>query len=109
LTIEQTRTVDIIAVDHKSNDAWLVISDHLGWNIEEHEHLILLQDKVYAYLDFIESGEFIDKYPNAASSKIGINLVSKFPLSRAAETLVDKLIGYVGSRGYQFKVTSPGN
>jgi hypothetical protein len=41
----------------------LMLADHLNWNNEK-EHLILLQDKINAYLGFIESGQYADNYPN---------------------------------------------
>lgn len=41
------------------------ISDHLDWD-DELEHIHALQEKINAYLRFVESGEILGKYPQAA-------------------------------------------
>ena len=57
MSIEQTNTVDFVSIDEISGDALLTISDHLAWDENEGAHLELLQNKLNAYLRFIESGE----------------------------------------------------
>ncbi len=40
----------------------LLITDHLDW-AEEYEHLLQLQNKINAYIDFLESEQYKDTYP----------------------------------------------
>ncbi len=50
MSIEQTEIVDFVNIDRKSGDVWLTISDHLPGDHGEGEHLVLLQNKLNAYL-----------------------------------------------------------
>ena len=52
---ENKSVIDIISLD-KDDVEILTIADHLEW-YKENEHLILLQDKINAYLTAIENGE----------------------------------------------------
>ena len=79
MSIDQTDVIDLAAIDRASGDLWLTISDHLPWDKNEGDHLILLQNKLNAYLRFIESGEVFKKVPAAEGRNIVINLVGKFP------------------------------
>lgn len=84
MSIEQQSTIDFASIDKASGELWLTISDHLPWADDESAHLILLQDKLNAYLRFTESGEVFKKMPEARGRRIVINLVGKFPLSQTA-------------------------
>lgn len=53
MSIEQSDKIDFISTT-KSGKVQLTISDHLEWNDEE-MHLLILQKKINAYLDFIQS------------------------------------------------------
>ena len=62
MTIEQLDVVDFIGVEKYTNKVILTISDHLDWEKEE-EHLHLMQRKINAYINFIESGELCETVP----------------------------------------------
>jgi hypothetical protein len=74
MSIEDTDTVDFISVSPDQRVV-LSISDHLEWD-SENRHLLQLQQKLNAYLRFIESGEMLEKYPDAAGRPITIQLVT---------------------------------
>jgi hypothetical protein len=61
MSVNQTDTIDIIGTTPGGKVA-LTISDHHFW--DEPLHLQLLQDKINAYLQFIESGQILDDYPD---------------------------------------------
>ena len=106
MSIEQTDTVDFVNIDHGSGDVWLTISDHLGWDQGEGEHLLLLQSKLNAYLRFIESGEIFIEFPETRGRKMVINLVGKFPLSEQANLFLEKARSAISNAGFalQFKL-----
>lgn len=62
----------------------LTISDHLDWDNEQ-GHLRTLQEKLNLYLAFIESGELLVKYPQAAGRHRRIDVV--FRVQPAGEAL----------------------
>ena len=77
MTIEQTETIDFLSVEKVTGVVRMTISDHLDWNSEK-EHIDLLQDKINAYLRFIEGGELIDNYPEYRGKKIVIYIAAKY-------------------------------
>lgn len=56
MSVVEKNKVDGIGRSDDNTKAILMISDHLDWE-NEYEHLILLQDKINAYINFIESGQ----------------------------------------------------
>ena len=73
MTIEQENTIDLIGTNEEKGYVSLIISDHLEWD-EKNEKLLLLQNKINAYLSFIESGQLIEEYPNTEGLKVHIVL-----------------------------------
>ena len=72
-TIENTNTVDAVGVDKATGIVVLKIFDHLGWT-DEHSHLLLLQGKINSYLNFMESGEIFDAYPESKNRDLQIDI-----------------------------------
>jgi hypothetical protein len=63
MSVMNLEVVDVISIDLNGN-AVLTISDDLTWD-DKNEHLLALQNKINAYLGFIESGNIYEEYPNA--------------------------------------------
>ncbi len=109
MSVDQTDAIDFATIDKASGDLWLTISDHLPWDENEGNHLVLLQNKLNAYLRFIESGEVLKKVPAAEGRSIVINLVGKFPLSQKADSFFGKAQAAVEGAGLwlQFSLMRP--
>jgi hypothetical protein len=94
VAIENPKVVDFIGVECLTGCVVLTIADHWDWR-SEGEHILALQEKVNTYLAFIESGELIEQYPDAAERRVVIEIDMKYPppamatefLRRAAETV----------------------
>ncbi len=102
MTIEQTDGVDFVSIDHKSGDVFLLISDHLEWD-EDGEHLLLLQEKINAYLRFIESVEIYDRFPQLKGKKIVINVANKFPFSEQADRFFKLASDVITKAGFRLQ------
>jgi len=76
MSIEQSDKIDFISTT-KSGKVQLTISDHLEWNDEE-MHLLILQKKINAYLNFIQSKQIFKDYPNAKNRKLKISVSMKY-------------------------------
>lgn len=63
MSITETEVIDAMGISKDGKGLLLLLSDHLDWE-NEAEHLLLLQDKINAYLGFIESGQYADVYPD---------------------------------------------
>ncbi|MGL4818928.1 MAG: DUF6572 domain-containing protein [Bacilli bacterium] len=83
MSIMETTVIDGVGVHKETGNVMFVISDHLDWS-EEFEHLVLLQDKLNAYIAFIESGEINERYPIATGRAIEIVVYAKYNRSEKA-------------------------
>ena len=103
MSINQTNIIDAIGMSHEGK-VILTISDHHTWN--ETWHLQLLQDKINFYLQFIESGQILEDYPNAAEKELIIEILVKYqPASEAISFLheAEEIIKDAGF-GFSWKV-----
>jgi hypothetical protein len=78
MSVEQEDVVDAIGVDKISDDVMLTISDHLDWS-NINSHLLLLQAKLNAYINFVDSGELVEQYPNAIGKAVVYDIVAQYP------------------------------
>jgi hypothetical protein len=76
MSIDQLDKIDIISTSD-AGDVVLHIADHLEWD-KEQEHILLLQDKINAYLQFIDDGQIFEHYPTATKTNIVIEVVFKY-------------------------------
>lgn len=60
MAITDMSIIDNISVG-VDNRCYLTISDHLDWKVKG-EHLKYLQDKLNAYVGFVQSGQLIQDY-----------------------------------------------
>ncbi len=72
MSIDQTNVIDAISKSPKG-EIVLTISDHHPW--DNTWHLQLLQDKINAYLQFIEGGQIPKGYITSAGKEIIIDTV----------------------------------
>lgn len=109
MSILEASKVDMIGVpaENSENVVVLGIADHLPWGDDsDHDHLLMLQEKINYYLAFIESGEINVAFPPASGRNPVIRLMSKFEPSSNGQEFVreaSKVLGEVGI-GFQVKV-----
>jgi len=100
MSIDELYKIDIISTTPEG-ETRLTITDHYDWS-NQHQHLLVLQDKLNAYIQFIEDGKVFEKYPSAKKDHISIDVVFKFEpttdailfLNRCKETINDFGIGF---------------
>ena len=97
MSIEDADVVDFICVG-ASGDVELTIADHLDWEDTE-RHIELLQNKIYRYLDFIESGELCQSNPAAAGKQVVIRVRAKLSRAPRAIEFFDFISRVVEERG----------
>lgn len=64
MAVNDSSVVDVVSIDPLKQSVVLDIADHLDWT-EEQKHLLALESKINAYLEFIQSGQLVDVYPDA--------------------------------------------
>jgi hypothetical protein len=107
MTIEQTGVVDIISIPEGSNDAHLIISDHLPWNDTAKDHLLLLQEKINEYVGFIESGTIYEVRSDLKGKRLAIKVIAKYPLSAEASQFIARAKEFLSKAGFTLLHESP--
>jgi hypothetical protein len=104
MTIEQADVIDTIALNEAKGQAVLIISDHLPWDIDEDDHLLMLQTKINSYVDAIESGELFRKRPRTIGKHLAIQIAAKYSLSANGQKLVDAIKAHLLAFGLELRV-----
>ena len=99
MSINQTNIIDAIGI-RREGKVILTISDHHSW--DENCHLQLLQDKINAYLQFIESGQILEDYPNAAGKEVVIETVMKYRPTPGAISFLEEAKEIIKGAGFDF-------
>lgn len=100
MSINQTDTIDVIGTTSEGK-VILTISDHHSW--QETWHLSLLQDKINAYLQFIENGQIFEDYPNAVGRELMIEIIMKYCPIGEALTFLEKCKKIILKAGIGFE------
>ena len=102
MSIEQSDRVDAVGVDASSGKVILTISDDLDWS-DESSHLLALQDKLNAYLQFIESGELLSADPDATRRKVVIDVVTRLEIPTSGLRFLEEVRPILGSTGIELR------
>lgn len=88
MSVVEHGLVDGIALD---NDRLiLLISDHLEWKLE-YDHLIDLQAKINAYVEFCDSKQYKKVYPHAQINSAVIQIQFLYEPTSAAVDFLSKV------------------
>ena len=102
MSIDQPTVIDFLWKDGQNNRAVLTISDHLDWE-EEGEHLLLLQDKLNHYLEFIESGQLVEAKPEFKGLPVLIHVAAQYPLSDQATKFYEMVKERISQMGFSLE------
>lgn len=61
MSVIDENKLDGMAISKDGEKLILLITDHLDW-INEYEHLVILQDKINAYINFLETEQYKEIY-----------------------------------------------
>src|SRR5574341_960328 len=103
MSVEQTNVVDAIGIDNATGDVVLTIADHLEWTGSDNKHFALLQAKLNTYLGFVESGEILERYPDAKGKNVLIDVVCKYPLNQQALGFYGQVMRIVEDAGMKLR------
>lgn len=102
MTIEQTGVIDIISVSEDDAVASLIISDHLPWDSDPRGHMLLVQNKVNEYLEFIEGETLYEARPDLRGKRLVLKVIAKFAPPKEAQDFYVTLQQHLASAGYPF-------
>ena len=87
ISIEQIDKVDAMGLDRITGHIVLTIADSWDW-CDENQHLLALQEKLNAYLNFVDSGQVWESFDSRQAEKLRINVVFRHhPPASALEFL----------------------
>lgn len=104
MSIEKTDEIDLIGIDNQTGEVKLAIIDDLDW-IDIERHLQLLQDKINAYLSFVESEEIYQVYPDAKNRRILIQIIAQYDPPDTAAPFYNSLQEILSEIGCSFTFT----
>ncbi len=105
MSVENSQVIDAISINPQ-DVVVLTISDHLEWDAQD-EHLMVLQNKINAYLEVIESGEIYESYPDAMGKKFQIGIAFKFSPNEEAVDFLKKVKEVLAESGYELHYYQP--
>lgn len=107
MAIDNPSIIDGMAMDNENNAIVLLLTDHLPWNgeneLSEFEHLNLLQDKINAYISFLESRQYEETYPEEQISFAVIEIHFKYDITENCEQFLNAVQNQIGQLGIKIK------
>ena len=103
MSIDQPKVIDARAIDEKTNEVCLFIFDHYDWCDPRSDHPFRLQDKINAYLSYIESGEIYENDPDYQGKPVIIKVIGKYPLSDFGIKFYEKATSIVQWAGFDLR------
>ncbi len=104
MSVVDRDVIDIIGIDNAEyiKKVVLYISDHVNWDLETiGGHLLILQDKINDYPDFIRSDQISEHYSKEQYQSIKIMILFSYPLPSDALIFLNQAKGIIQEAGYE--------
>ncbi|MEG2687275.1 MAG: DUF6572 domain-containing protein [Christensenellaceae bacterium] len=102
MAVDNASQIDAIANDKENACLVLLITDHLSWD-NEFKHLKILQDKINAYVAFIENKQYDEIYPNAGFKMVMIDIHFKYDIIDSCLKFLQVVQDQLGQMGIKIK------
>ncbi len=100
MAVQNTDIVDFISIDDDDGKVHLTIYDPLPW--EDTQRLFTLQEKINAYLRFVDTGELTAKYPDAAGRHVCIDISFTFRPDSGGQKFLNRCAEIIRNAGLDF-------
>jgi len=101
MSVDQFDVVDITSIT-ETGEVVLTISDHLDWR-DTIGHQATLQKKLNAYLVFVESGEILQRYPDAKERSVAFEVVFKSEPDESGRLFLQRAQQVIKSAGFELR------
>lgn len=98
MSVLDRETVDGMALDKDRKGIRLLITDHLDWS-NEYNHLLVLQDKINAYIVFCEEHQYNQVYKNILVEYAIFEIHFKFEPTIKAMNFLEQVQRHVNEMG----------
>ena len=108
MAIDNTNIIDGIGIDESRSAVCLLLADHLKWeqddnSLSEYDHLMLLQDKINAYIAYLESKQYTQQYPNVVFEMAVIEIHFNYDISDNCEKFLNAVQDQIGQYGIKIE------
>jgi len=103
MSVIEIDKVDAMAKSRDERELIFLISDHLDWS-DEYTHLVTLQNKINAYLAFIESKQYVDTYPENTFDRYAIEIHFLHGMSENCFKFLDTVANQLESMDIKIRV-----
>ena len=99
MAVDDPDKIDFMGSTPDKKGMMLFIADHLPWD-DIHLHLSALQTKLNRYLAYIQSEEFVEKFPESQERPAHIEVSCAFPPSAEGEVFLNRAREMIGRAGW---------
>ena len=103
MSVMESNTIDAMGVNKEKNELSLLLTDHLDWEYEP-EHLLFLQEKINAYISFVETKQYKETYPENAFDMFIIEIHFKHDITEGCFKFLDYVANQVESLNIKTRV-----
>lgn len=98
MSVLDNKKIDSVAITKDNEGIILLISDHLDWK-NEYQHLKVLQDKINAYISFLESEQYKEIYSDKTVKYGIIEIHFLYEITKSVEKFLQSVQNQVGELG----------
>lgn len=98
MSLTQLDKIDTMNLEEGSSNVVLTISDEHDWESHK-DHLLILQQKINAYLGFIEHKEYLKSNPEYHGKPFVIKIISKNEYPEIAKEFLQRVQGIIKPTG----------
>lgn len=108
MAIDNANVIDGMAIDKENTALRLLLTDHLQWEegidtVSEHDHLLMLQEKINAYISYIEAEQFKAKYSDINFKMAIIDIRFKYDITKNCEKFLQVVQDQIGQYGIKIE------
>lgn len=107
MAVDNTKVIDGIGIDKDRKALCLLLTDHLEWSgnntLTEYDHLILLQEKINAYISYLETKQYEEQYPEEEIIMVVIEMHFKYSINDNCRNFINTVQSQIGLYGIKLE------
>jgi len=100
--MNKKKTIDLVGFNQKKNQVNLLLLDQRTWE-DPKEHIDRIQERILAYVKYVEDGSFIQDYPQMIGVEIIIRVVFKYVPTDEGMSYIEEAQSVLSDTGYHLE------
>jgi hypothetical protein len=113
MSIKQQNVIDLVVLHPETGNVILILFDPFEWydDADDGEHLLQLQEKLNAYLSFVQGGQLHKEWPNALGKAVEFQVHAFYPPGVQAKRFYELATKTASDVGFslRFRLRPPGS